>query len=76
MEDLWKNIPTCPQFKEFALEDIPLRDALFSQFSPVIQNLPLRISSCGGLRTASRSAVLETFSASLQIEERIPFSFL
>jgi len=36
LEDLWKNIPTFPQFRELVLEDKPLFHVFFSQFPPVI----------------------------------------
>jgi hypothetical protein len=36
MEDLWKNIPEFPQFKDLSLEEKPLLDAVFVQSPPVI----------------------------------------
>ncbi len=36
MEDLWKNIPEFPKFKDLSLEEKPLFDTLFTLFPPVI----------------------------------------
>ncbi len=36
MEDLWKNVPEFPQFKDLSLEEKPLFDTLFNLFPPVI----------------------------------------
>lgn len=36
MEDLWKEIPEFPQFKDFSLEEKPLLEATFLKFPPVI----------------------------------------
>ncbi len=36
MEDLWKNVPEFPQFKDLSLEEKPLFDTFFNLFPPVI----------------------------------------
>lgn len=36
MEELWKNVPEFPQFKDLSLEDKTLFDSAFTQFPPVI----------------------------------------
>jgi hypothetical protein len=36
MEELWRDIPEFPQFKELSLKEKPLLDEAFTQFPPVI----------------------------------------
>lgn len=36
MEELWKQIPEFPQFKDFSLEEKPLLEGAFAKFPPVI----------------------------------------
>ncbi len=36
MEDLWRNVPEFPQFKDLSLEEKPLFGALFNLFPPLI----------------------------------------
>lgn len=36
MEELWKDVPEFPQFKDLSLKDKPLFDTLFTRFPPLI----------------------------------------
>ena len=36
MEEVWRDVPVFPQFKDLSLEEKPLFDELFSRFPPII----------------------------------------
>ena len=50
MEELWKGVPEFPLFKNLSLEDKPILDLAFKQFSPLISGIhlyqPLHLATC------------------------------